>query len=163
MNIPLNIDWQQILLHLMNFVILAGGLYFLLYRPVKAFMAKREAYYAEQAAAAEQMNQAAEKLHAEYQKKLDDSEEELALARKQSQRKTQAAAAEQLDAARAQAEHIVSEAEAQAARSRDKIMEEAREQVRDLAVEATEKLVLTSSGDAFDRFLDLAEKEGEQK
>ena len=30
MNIPLNIDWQQILLHLMNFVILAGGLYFLL-------------------------------------------------------------------------------------------------------------------------------------
>ena len=89
--------------------------------------------------------------------------DDLALARKQSQQKTQADAAEQLDAARAQAEHIVSEAEAQAARSRDKIMEEAREQVRDLAVEATEKLVLTSSGDAFDRFLDLAEKEGEQK
>ena len=31
MNIPLNIDWQQILLHLLNFVILAGGLYLLLY------------------------------------------------------------------------------------------------------------------------------------
>ena len=26
MNIPLNIDWQQILLHLFNFTILAGGL-----------------------------------------------------------------------------------------------------------------------------------------
>ena len=38
MNIPLNIDWQQILLHLLNFVILAGGLYLLLYQPVKAFM-----------------------------------------------------------------------------------------------------------------------------
>ena len=25
MNIPLNIDWQQILLHLFNFSILAGG------------------------------------------------------------------------------------------------------------------------------------------
>ena len=49
MNIPLNIDWQQILLHLMNFVILAGGLYFLLYKPVKAFMDKRAAYYQEQA------------------------------------------------------------------------------------------------------------------
>ena len=24
-NIPLNIDWQQILLHLLNFAILAGG------------------------------------------------------------------------------------------------------------------------------------------
>lgn len=32
MNIPLNIDWQQILLHLFNFAILAGGLYLLLYR-----------------------------------------------------------------------------------------------------------------------------------
>lgn len=45
MNIPLNIDWQQILLHLLNFVILAGGLYFLLYKPVKQFMAKREEHY----------------------------------------------------------------------------------------------------------------------
>ena len=41
MNVPLNIDWQQILLHLMNFAILAGGLYLLLYKPVKQFMAKR--------------------------------------------------------------------------------------------------------------------------
>ena len=35
MNIPLNIDWQQILLHLFNFVILAGGLYFILYKPTQ--------------------------------------------------------------------------------------------------------------------------------
>ena len=45
MNIPLNIDWQQILLHLLNFAILAGGLYLLLYKPVKAFMEQRQAYY----------------------------------------------------------------------------------------------------------------------
>ena len=44
-NIPLNIDWQQILLHALNFVILVGGLYFLLYKPVKKFMAQREAHY----------------------------------------------------------------------------------------------------------------------
>ena len=39
---PLNIDWQQILLHWMNLAILAGGLYFLLYKPVVDFMHKRE-------------------------------------------------------------------------------------------------------------------------
>ena len=44
MGVPLNIDWQQILLHLFNFLILFGGLYLLLYRPVKAFMDKRTAY-----------------------------------------------------------------------------------------------------------------------
>ena len=45
MNIPLNIDWQQILLHWMNLAILTGGLYFLLFKPVKQFMEKREAHY----------------------------------------------------------------------------------------------------------------------
>ena len=39
---PLNIDWQQILLHLLNFLILATGLTLLLYKPVKRFMKKRE-------------------------------------------------------------------------------------------------------------------------
>ena len=38
MNVPLNINWQQILLHLFNFIILAGGLYILLYKPVKNFI-----------------------------------------------------------------------------------------------------------------------------
>ena len=35
---PLNIDITQILLHMLNFVILAGGLTFLLYRPVQKFL-----------------------------------------------------------------------------------------------------------------------------
>ena len=47
MNLPLNIDLQQIFLHMLNFVILAGGLYFILYSPVKKFMDQREAHYAE--------------------------------------------------------------------------------------------------------------------
>ena len=51
-NIPLNIDWQQILLHLFNFSILVGGLYLLLFKPVKSFMEKREKHYADMEAAA---------------------------------------------------------------------------------------------------------------
>ena len=39
---PLNINWQQILLHLLNLVILAVGLYLILYKPVKKFMQKGE-------------------------------------------------------------------------------------------------------------------------
>ena len=41
MNLPLNIDFQQILLHLLNFVILAGGLYLLLYKPVNKFITEK--------------------------------------------------------------------------------------------------------------------------
>ena len=47
MNIPLNIDWQQILLHLFNFVILFAVLYFLLYSPVKKFMDERQKQFAD--------------------------------------------------------------------------------------------------------------------
>ena len=163
MNIPLNIDWQQILLHLMNFVILAGGLYFLLYKPVKAFMDKRAAYYQEQADQAAQTTQAAQQLKADYEARLSAADDEIREEKKQAQKDAAAAAQLQLDAARAEAEKIVSDAQAMAERSREKIVRQAGQDVKDLAAEATEKLVLQSGGDAFDQFLDLAEKEAQHE
>lgn len=163
MNIPLNIDWQQILLHLMNFVILAGGLYFLLYKPVKAFMDKRATYYQEQADQAAQTTQAAQQLKADYEARLSAADDEIREEKKQAQKDAAAAAQQQLDAARAEAEKIVSDAQAMAERSREKIVRQAGQDVKDLAAEATEKLVLQSGGDAFDQFLDLAEKEAQHE
>ena len=81
MNIPLNIDWQQILLHVLNFVILFGGLYFLLYKPVKNFMAKREAHYAEMAQKAQSELDSAEKIKADYQEQLKSVEGEISAKR----------------------------------------------------------------------------------
>ena len=159
MNIPLNIDWQQILLHLMNFVIL----YFLLYKPVKAFMDKRAAYYQEQADQAAQTTQAAQQLKADYEARLSAADDEIREEKKQAQKDAAAAAQQQLDAARAEAEKIISDAQAMAERSREKIVRQAGQDVKDLAAEATEKLVLQSGGDAFDQFLDLAEKEAQHE
>ena len=47
MDMPLNIDFLQIFLHMLNFVILAGGLSFLLYKPVNKFLEQRKAYFAQ--------------------------------------------------------------------------------------------------------------------
>ena len=44
---PLNIDFLQILLHMLNFVILAGGLFILLYKPVNQFLEQRKNYFAD--------------------------------------------------------------------------------------------------------------------
>ena len=77
MNIPLNIDWQQIVLHLMNFAILAGGLYFLLYNPVKKFMAKRAEYYENMDKEANEKLESATIKEAEYQKHMEELEAEL--------------------------------------------------------------------------------------
>ena len=42
---PLNIDFLQVLLHMLNFVILAGGLTFLLFKPINKFLENRKAHF----------------------------------------------------------------------------------------------------------------------
>ena len=132
MNIPLNIDWQQILLHLLNFVILAGGLYLLLYQPVKAFMEKRQSFYREQDAQAAKLLADAKQAAAEAQRKMKDAD---------------AAAAEKMAQMQRAADASV-----------HKLLADAQKELQDLAVTATEKLVLQSGGDAFDQFLNQAER-----
>ena len=156
MNIPLNIDWQQISLHLLNFVILAGGLYLLLYKPVKTFMEKRQQYYQEQDAKAAKTLADAEKTAAEVRQQLKNADAAAKLAA--AQKSADAAMQRQLSDARAQAEQILADAHAAAQREHDKLLSDAQKELKDLAVTATEKLVLQSDGDAFDQFLDAAER-----
>ena len=141
MSLPLNIDLQQIFLHMLNFVILVGGLYFILYSPVKKFMDQRAARYAAMDKAA------AEKLAHER--------------RAESQKIAQAAAQQQLDRAQEQADQIIAAARKSAESIRAKALADSRKELKELAVAAAEKLALSSSQDAFDAFLDLAE-EGKQ-
>ena len=89
---PLNIDWQQILLHWMNLAILIGGLYFLLYKPVKDFMEKREAHYRELDRQAAGKLEEAEQIKAACQAKLDGAEAEIHEARSKAQQAAQQAA-----------------------------------------------------------------------
>ena len=152
---PLNIDPQQILLHWMNLAILAGGLYFLLYQPVKAFLAKREEYYRDLDRQAQDKLARAEQLQADYQKKLDAAEEEIHQARAKAQQSVQQSAQEQLDQAHAQAEQIVAHAHAEADRFREQAVYDSQRDIRRLAETAARRLALQQ--DPFDQFLDLAE------
>ncbi|MBQ2083157.1 MAG: hypothetical protein II468_05945, partial [Lachnospiraceae bacterium] len=70
MNVPLNINLQQILLHLFNFLLLFGGLYLLLYKPVKDFMDKRQGKIRELIEESEKMHSEAEEKKAEYEEKI---------------------------------------------------------------------------------------------
>ena len=153
MNIPLNVDWQQILLHWMNFVILTGGLYFLLYKPVKQFMEKREAHYRELDDQAAGKLREAEELKAAYQAKLDGAEEEIHQARVKAQAAVQQSVEEQM----AQARQIIAKAKEEAASSREHIIRDSQRELRELTVAAVKKLTVKADTDLFDQFLDLAE------
>lgn len=153
---PLNIDLQQILLHWMNLAILVGGLYFILFKPVKQFMEKREAYYRERDEQAEAKLAQAERIKAEAQAKLDGADEEIRQARAKAQQSVQQSAEEQLAQAKAQAQQLLVHARAEAEHDRDQILRSSQRELRRLAAAATKKMAMGQ--DPFDQFLDLAEE-----
>lgn len=164
MNIPLNIDWQQILLHLFNFALLAGGLYLLLYKPVKKFMAQREDYYKSLDEEAKIKLEQAENLEADYQKKLDNADDEISEMKSNTAAELEKIRIQKLEEAEKQAEKIVSDAKKNAEIEKAKILDGTQKEIADMVTTATEKLLLQATpSEAFDKFLTAAERSEENE
>lgn len=156
---PLNIDLQQILLHLLNFVILFGGLYFLLYKPVNKFMNEREAQYLqrdqESAAKMEEIRKAEEK----YQQEVENLEVQLLRRQEEASKEIEKVTRKRMQEAELMAEEIIGKARQEGEREREKIIQSAQSSISEMVAEATEKMILgTSATEAFDQFLTVAEK-----
>ena len=157
--IPLNIDLQQILLHLLNFTLLFAGLYFLLYKPVKNFMKKRETEYQERQDAADDILKRAKEAKHEYEGKLAEMEQEIAAKKK--------AAAEELEQMRRtrekeaeeSARRIVTDAKEEARAMREQIVDGARKEITEMVEQAAEKILLSEDvSTTYDAFLEAAER-----
>lgn len=159
MNLPLNIDWQQILLHMFNLIILGFGLYFILYKPVKAFMAKREAYYKDLDDSANKKNEDADKLLKEYQDKLAKADEEIKDKKNVAMKELDDKVNSELNKAKEDAKRIVEDAKAQGQKKHDELVESANKDICDLAIKATSKLVDKTLDDSYDEFLLAVKKE----
>ncbi len=156
--VPLNIDLQQILLHLFNFTILFGALYILLYKPVKNFMAKREAHYSEMDQKAVQALADAENSRQAYDDKVKALDEEAKAEKSKMSKAVEAERERRLAEAKSEAEKIVADARSEADREKKEIIESAQKEIAGMVTDAMEKLTLEqSASDAFDQFLDAAE------
>ena len=113
---PLNINLQQILLHALNFVILFGALYFLLYKPVRDFMDSRKAHYEKMDEDAKAVLAEAEKTKAGYEAQLKSADEEIARRQREANEALQHAVDERRAQAEQQAEEIIKKAHDAAAR-----------------------------------------------
>ncbi len=159
MNIPLNIDWQQIFLHLFNFTILFGVLYFLLYSPVKKFMEDRQTYFAklDNQTKAELKN--AEALKAEYEDKLNVADTEISELKRQAHTEAESVAKLTVEQSQKDAERIIREAKALAERERSKILADAKSEISGIVTKAVEKVVTNAdTPSAYDAFLDAAKR-----
>ncbi len=155
---PLNIDFQQIFLHLFNFTLLFAILYYLLYRPVKNFMAKREEYYEKMDAEANQHLADAIKQKNEYQTLRMEADSEISEEKKKIHRELDMLCAKRISQAEETAAKIISEARHNAEKEKENILKSAQDEISEMVTTATEKLVLESSAsEAFEQFLDAAE------
>ena len=159
MNLPLNIDWQQILLHLFNFVLLFAILYFLLYKPVKDFMEKRTQYYKKIDDDAKANLQDAEKAKEEYLKKLSCAEEEISAKNEKARKELEESNARRIKQAEKEAEKIIMDAHETLEKERTKMLKEAQNEKSEMVVTATEKIVLLSStSESYEQFLTPEER-----
>ena len=157
MQLPLNIDWQQILLHALNLVILVGGLYALLFKPVKKFMDQRTENYQKMKADAENAQAQAESLKVELSERMKQADAEAQTYRQEAMAKAEKEAGAVLDSARSQAEKIVNAAREKAANEEKQIVQNAQSEIARLSVEATQKLMDYKLSDVYNQFLDSAE------
>ena len=155
MSIPLNIDWQQILLHLFNFAILAGGLYLLLYRPVKQFMEQRQAHFEQLHQEARQDREQAQQLKDTYHAQLDQAEAAIAQRRSAAEQELEQLRTQRTAEARQEAEAILAKAREDARRERENVLEKTSKDLVDAAVAAAEKIAGTAEDDPYEQFLRL--------
>lgn len=163
MNIPLNIDIVQILLHMLNFVILAGGLTLLLFKPVNRFMEQRREHF--ETLARQNTEQAAEnaKQKAEYEAKLAQADALLSEKRKQAEREMAEAAQDCMAQAKEKAALLIAAAEKDAEEQKEHILSSAQTEIGELVLSATQKLLSDTvtperNQALYDEFIRLADQ-----
>lgn len=161
---PLNINVQQILLHALNFVILAVGLYLLLYGPVVKFMEKRRVYFADMEKDAREKQKKLDELEAEYNSKLENVNEEIHKLHAEAMEKLDEEKKLSLKNAKVEADEIIAAAQRQAQAEKEKALRSTRREIAGMVADAAEKLMInrnTPENDSalYDRFIDSAEEE----
>ena len=154
MNLPLNIDLRQILLHMLNFVILAFGMYFILYKPVKEFMDKRKQIYEATDEKTKENRAKADSLKKEYEQKLSSADEEIKKIREQSELQANADAAKIIAKAQNEAEEILNKSKKQAEYESREALQRANREISEMTVAAAKKMVYKDTSEAFDAFLE---------
>ena len=153
MNAPLNIDITQILLHLLNFVILAGALTLILYKPVKKFIDERRAHYEKLEQDNEEAAKRCEELKKEYEEKLKEADVIVAERQREAEREIAKNAGRYVEEAQKKAEAIVKAAEEEAEARKEHILESAQTEIGELVISATQKLMNRTADPAADTAL----------
>lgn len=159
----LNIDIVQILLHVLNFVILAGGLFILLFNPVQKFIKDRQDDIEDREKKISEAEQENEKLRAEYERKLTEADEEISEKKKAVDKELAETSAQYMQQAEEKAKAIISAAENEAEERKAHILDSAQTEISELVLNATSKLLSDTvtperNTELYDEFIRLTDE-----
>ncbi len=149
----MGLDWQQILLHVFNLIILVVGLSLLLFKPVRGFMRAREEKYKKSAEEHAKRTDEIKELDAERERKIKSLDKELAEHRKAALGGVEKERKKLLADAQAEADAIVSAGRRRTKKEREAAFAGAREELSDIVVRSAEKLLAIDSSPESDRAL----------
>lgn len=156
---PLNIDIQQILLHMLNFTVLVAAVYFLFYNPIKKFMDNRNNDFdAREKQISDDLAQA-ENAKKEYEEKLASFNAQVDKMKTESENEAAEKARRIIADAEDKAKDILTSAREKAKTEHDEIIASAYGEITKLAEEEAEKVVFADTQHAYDCFLDTVENE----
>ena len=150
---PLNIDWQQILLHVFNFIILAAGLTFLLFKPVRKFMRAREQKYKESAEQHAKRKEEIAELEKEKEARFSGLDSELAEHRKTVLAQTERRNKQMVSETEQQIEAMIAAGRRKAEEERTAYLASAGDEIADMVVKSAGKLLAMESSPASDSAL----------
>ena len=146
---------------MLNFIILAGGLTLILYKPVCRFLKERRDHYEKIEEDNAKRLEECERLKEEYETKLRDADEALAERQRVAEREMAENASRFIEGAKLKADSIVKEAEEEAEARKAHILESAQTEIGELVLSAAQKLMgdsVTPESDAalYDEFIRTA-------
>jgi F-type H+-transporting ATPase subunit b len=136
----LGLNWQGLLWHAINFVVLLLLLRMVLYKPVLGMLDERARRVRESMEQADRARRAAEQAEADRQALLAETRREAEEIRARAEEQSKRIIGEAAGRAKDEADRIIAQAEARAAQERQQVMAEVRAELADLVVTAVERV-----------------------
>lgn len=147
----LGINGNFLIAQIVQFLVLLVIMRRFLYQPVLNMLAARRERIRESLAEAERVREEAAQARQEYEKQLEEERRRSHDVAQKAIQEAQKARESIVAEAQKEAEEILAKARVEAARERDQAMAELRDQVADLAMRASEKIVRTALDETMQR------------
>lgn len=137
----LGLEWQSIVLHLFNLVILTVGLYFLLFKPVKRMVKERQAKIKKIEKENTELNDEVKKMKESTEAVLSDAKKEAAVIHENAVKVANQKADDIVSSARKEAKSLIERTEQEMEEEHRKLQKDIERQITDVSLAVAEKIL----------------------